>query len=140
MAFDYSTLITDRTAVDVAYVKQLITKGWDGMSTDERVAFMAGLKGAYNYTDLNRVIAAMKDIVERVSELGDTIDYIEINGGNDFTVCAIISSPIEDYLTDIIAIRDYFGLDYQLPDSMLKMNYTYANNIELILKDANDMI
>ena len=49
MAFDFSTLVTDRTLEDVA----------------NKTA-----KGFYNATDLNRVDAAVSDIAERFASYG----------------------------------------------------------------------
>lgn len=83
--FDFSTLITDRTEADVNYVKYLaslfkpdIEAGeivWTG--TDEELAVFnnAMLKGAYNYTDLNRVTAAMEYLDETLRKYGYVTGY-----------------------------------------------------------------
>lgn len=52
-------MVTDRTSADVSRVEELAAKGWTGMTTAEQTEWAAGMKGAYNYTDLNRVTAAM---------------------------------------------------------------------------------
>lgn len=72
MAFDFSTLVTDRTQQDVAYVKQLIDKLVTGTATDAEKAEWNSftLKGAYNHTDLNRVTAAMEDLKLRLEGYG----------------------------------------------------------------------
>lgn len=72
MAFDFSTLVTDRTQQDVAYVKQLIDKLVLGTATDAEKAEWNSftLKGAYNHTDLNRVTAAMEDLKLRLEGYG----------------------------------------------------------------------
>ena len=72
MAFDFSTLVTDRTQEDVAYVKLLLNKLIDGTATDEERAEWNSftLKGAYNHTDLNRVTAAMEALKEKFETLG----------------------------------------------------------------------
>ena len=49
MAFDFSTLVTDRTQADVA---------------------AGNAKGTYNAADLNRVSAAVKYIAERFASYG----------------------------------------------------------------------
>lgn len=72
MAFDFSTLVTDRTQQDVAYAKQLIDKLVTGTATDaEKDKWNSfTLKGAYNHTDLNRVTAAMEDLKARLEGYG----------------------------------------------------------------------
>ena len=72
MAFDFSTLVTDRTQQDVAYVKQLIDKLVTGTATDAEKAEWNSftLKGAYNHTDLNRVTAAMEYLKSRLEGYG----------------------------------------------------------------------
>ena len=72
MAFDFSTLVTDRTQQDVAYVKQLAEKLVTGIATEAEKAEWKSfaLKGAYNYTDLNRVTAAMEDLKLRLEGYG----------------------------------------------------------------------
>ena len=53
-------LIFDRTAADVAQLKAVTAKLVDRTATaEEQAAFLAGMKGAYNDTDLNRVGAAI---------------------------------------------------------------------------------
>lgn len=42
------TLITDRTAADVACVNELAAKGYAGMTAAELAEWLAGMKGAYN--------------------------------------------------------------------------------------------
>lgn len=53
-------LITDRTQSDVTHWQELHGKGWAGMTDDEKAEWStAAMKGAYNYTDLNRVTETM---------------------------------------------------------------------------------
>lgn len=72
MAFDFSTLVTDRTQADVAYAKALLNKLVDGTATEEERAEWNSftLKGTYNHTDLNRVTAAMDDLKARLESYG----------------------------------------------------------------------
>ena len=53
------TLITDRTTADVARVHELAVKGYAGMTAAELAEWLAGMKGAYNDVDLNRVGTAL---------------------------------------------------------------------------------
>lgn len=64
------TLITDRTNADVQRWESLKSKGWSGMTDAEKAEWAAGMKGAYNYTDLNRVTEAMDYINEQLVGYG----------------------------------------------------------------------
>ena len=64
-------LIFDRTAADVAQLKAVTAKLVDRAATaEEQAAFLAGMKGAYNDTDLNRVGAAVAYLTARLGSLG----------------------------------------------------------------------
>ena len=80
MSFDFSTLITDRSQSDVETARELTTRVENGLATAEEIARwnLAAEKGAYNYTDLNRVIAAMDDINERLTAAGYVTGYQRI--------------------------------------------------------------
>lgn len=64
------TLITDRAQADVEYAQELNALGWSGMSAEQKAEYLAGLKGAYNVTDLNRVTAAMDYLYQLFTSLG----------------------------------------------------------------------
>lgn len=72
MAFDFSTLVTDRTQQDVAYVRQLVEKLVTGTATEAEKAEWNSftLKGVYNHTDLNRVTAAMNALKAKLEGYG----------------------------------------------------------------------
>lgn len=61
------TLITDRTAADVARVHELAVKGYAGMTAAELAEWLAGVKGAYNAVDLNRVGTALNYLRDRLT-------------------------------------------------------------------------
>lgn len=63
-------LITDRTAQDVDRANILAAKAWQDMTAEERTEWLSPMKGSYNYTDLNRVEAAVAYVAERLSEFG----------------------------------------------------------------------
>lgn len=102
------TLITDRTQADVNRIKSIMQKGLPRMTADEKQYFLRGIlevledfsddalvdadgvtiqcrdgnlpKGAYNYTDLNRVMDAVDYLTERIKETGNSIkNPIKIN-------------------------------------------------------------
>ena len=72
------TLITDRTRDDAQRWAELAAKGWMGMSAVEQAEWNAGMKGAYNATDLNRVTAAMDYINEQLKGYGYVTGYQRI--------------------------------------------------------------
>lgn len=71
-------LITDRAQADVNRVRELALKGWTGMTTAEQTEWAAGMKGAYNYTDLNRVTQAMDYINNQLVGYGYATGYQKI--------------------------------------------------------------
>lgn len=79
MAFDFSTLITDRSPEDLQALRDLLATPMSDWTAEQLAEFnRAASKGAYNYTDLNRVIAAMDDINERLTAAGYVTEYQRI--------------------------------------------------------------
>ena len=79
MAFDFSTLITDRSPEDLQALRDLLAVPMSDWTAEQLAEFnRAASKGAYNYTDLNRVIAAMDDINERLTAAGYVTGYQRI--------------------------------------------------------------
>ena len=66
------TLITDRTAADTAALEALFAKAKAGTITDEEWAVLTDPthKGAYNYTDLNRVSEALEYLKAKLEGYG----------------------------------------------------------------------
>lgn len=86
-------------------------------------------KGAYNYSDLNRVERAVAEISD-IAGLGLTTK-------TDWTMWDVPNTnQMERYLSNIVAIKNRFGLNTILPTTMSNLNYTSANNIEIVLRDA----
>ena len=80
MSFDFATLITDRQKSDADYARALMGRITNGTATAEELAAWnaATLKGVYDYTDLNRVTAAMDEINTQLSAAGYKTGYIPI--------------------------------------------------------------
>lgn len=126
-------LITDRTQYHVTLLKRLQNKGWNNMTPSEKVAWRGdAAKGAYNYTDLNRVESAVAEI-SRLFDLGLTTK-------TDWGLWDIpLKTDMERYLGNVVAIRDACPGDVTfptLPDSMSRLTYEGANNIERVLEIA----
>lgn len=74
--------VTDRTQSDVERVLELLEKGWQNFSDEEKTEWRARMKGALNVTDLERIqnnIQLLSDVLElnldapAVSEIPDEI-------------------------------------------------------------------
>ena len=74
--FDFSTLITDRSPSDLELLRDLLSTPMSEWTAEQLAAFnQAASKGAYNYTDLNRVTACMDYLNERLTALGYVTGY-----------------------------------------------------------------
>ena len=86
-------------------------------------------KGAYNYSDLNRVERAVAEISDRAG--------LNLITKTDWTMWDIPKvSDMSRYLGNIAAIRNHFSINTNIPPSMNNLTYEGANNIELILSEA----
>lgn len=77
-----TNLIYDRTLEDVAEVRRLLAKldpeTGDGLTAAEQAKWDAGLKGAYNFTDLNRVEAAVKTLASALTSAGYPVEVTPV--------------------------------------------------------------
>lgn len=120
MAFDFSTLITDRTAQDVA-------KGTE--------------KGYYNYSDLNRVESACKTVASVLNEAGHptTLQPQKTWVEEDFWTETEITRYLDNvkYCKNQLGIPDsYFGL----PETMNGLTWQGANAIEKSLEKTVEFV
>ncbi len=130
------TLITDRTREDV----------------DELLALLAAEinpagdhKGSYNASDLNRVGEAVEYLAQRLPLVGIRCKAASLRtdwmGGDNPDI------PTEDQMAEYLsavagireAIRDYRP-DAALPDSMRFLDFNEANQIESLLRAAEDVV
>lgn len=120
MSFDLSTLITDRTAADVA------------QRTD---------KGFYNASDLNRVGAAVEYIAGRFTALGYACP---VTVKKDWlTSDAPTASQMEAYRQNIVTLRSQIAVmasTPETPETMRFLDYLKANDIERILLAVEDTL
>lgn len=133
-------LITDRTAQDVQRWQELKAKGYAAMTPEERAEWDTS-KGAYNYTDLNRVEDAVAYLAARLNALGYrvVIPYTRTWAVTDVPTVADMTR----YLENVRAIRaayTRFSTTPAAPASMNKLTYETANDIEQILKDVETLI
>ena len=143
--FDFSTLITDRTSSDLQSLRDLLGKPVSEWTEAEKAEFnLARSKGAYNYTDLNRVTACMNDLNEVLMGLGYETGYhgiiIHPNGAEPTLWCeedVPTLTQMQRYLYNVEALRGALELPEdtaQVPADMVGLTLTEANNIEEILQ------
>lgn len=145
MAFDFTTLITDRTAADVARWEQLRDKGFLNMTEEERAEWLVGdMKGAYNKGDLNRVGEALNYLHDRLNAAGYITYQTTFAAKTNWTVASI---PTADDLThylkcvsNIRAAMARFANTPPAPSDTGALDYIEANNIEQILIDVETLI
>ena len=121
-------LIFDRTANDVEYAR-------NNPSAEE------WLKGCYNYIDLNRV----EEWCKYLSNLLNSYGYVNlIDEKTDWNVNDIQTiEQMERYLKNVKILMETFILKNdtpKLPDTINKLTYSQANDIEKILYDINELI
>ena len=79
MSFDFSTLVTDRSQADLDTLRALLAVPLADWTAEQLAQFnQAASKGAYNYTDLNRVTACMDYLNEVLTGLGYETGYQRI--------------------------------------------------------------
>lgn len=130
-------LITDRTPRDVARLQELNAKGWANMTADEKVEWKKVSKGAYNYTDLNRVESAVEYLAEKLNGIGYPVEILPVRSWrvNEAPTLADMTR----YLENIRRIRAaFFTMDTTPPppSSMIGLTHSGANTIEQILSDV----
>ena len=144
------TLVTDRTAADVARWAALRDKGLAGMTAAELAEWLGGMRGAYNAADLNRVGAAIRYVADRLGTAGHRV---EVSPRTDWTVRDIpTAAELRAYLAQLDALRgtldrvlDAYRAEaqYELPETpgdMDRMTYREANDIERIVKAIHDQL
>ena len=137
-----TNLITDRTAADVAAFIRLRDKGWDNMTTAEREQWTAGMKGAYNASDLNRVCSALNYMRDILAEAG-YLSGREFSLKTNWTTGEVITADFFDsYINAVETVRGalvQFDTTPQSPVNVGGLDYKDANNIEKILIDMYDI-
>lgn len=135
-------LITDRTQADVDRVVTLRKKWMNGTITaEEKNEYLAGMKGAYNATDLNRVGAAMEYIAGKLFDAGYGDD---LKVKQDWKMSDVPSETnLRYYLDALNSLRAWFVTKTTTPDTppdIDRLTYIEANNIEQILMDLDFLI
>lgn len=160
---EIAALVFDRTQEDVDKVKEykrrMMTGGLSALTEDEMTEYMAGMKGCYNYQDLNRVGAAVNVVLAYLVARDNAIDNVRSGAGlaDDivFHICdqsmlTDVSGKTDWVMTDIpnsTTMGQYIGNVLALYRSMTKLpdgipsppangsklTWQVANNIEKVL-------
>lgn len=145
-----TNLVYDRTAEDVAEVRRLLWKldpeVGEELTDEEWAKWNAGMKGAYNYTDMNRVESAVKTLAAALTSAGYPVEIAPVLKGSksedrEWQEGDVLYRPQwTTYLGNVQRLRDaYYTLAEtgQLPAPGDKLGYVGANNIEKVLADID---
>ena len=141
MSLSDFNLITDRTQADVDRYTELKMKRLSGMTADEKAEWETHLKGAYNYTDMNRVESAVEYVANRLTEAGYII--IPVVKKNWAKTDKPTLADFNRYMKNISDIRSALATYETTPDAPTterKLSFQTANDIEKILMDVDDLI
>ena len=134
MAINGIEMITDRSASDVLLAKNLIKKGFQNMTEDEKNSFLSGLKGAYNYSDVNRVETAIKYFVDTMLQIYEQNIQLAKELGVDWSSIYDVPYNPEDYKN--IVIKN----DWQINDLFTKTDRAdFLNKIVHVLSAIIDI-
>lgn len=148
-----TNLVYDRTAEDVAEVRRLLWKldpeVGEELTDEEWAKWNAGMKGAYNYTDMNRVESAVKTLAAALTAAGYPVEVTPVLKGSksedrEWQEGDIVRwAQWTTYLSNVQRLRDaYYTLAEtgELPKPEDKLGYVGANNIEKVLADIDLLI
>ena len=141
MSLSDFNLITDRTQADVDRYAELRLKYLSGMTADEKAEWETQLKGAYNYTDMNRVESAVEYVANRLTEAGYVV--IPVIKKNWSKTDKPTLEDFNRYMKNISDIRSALTTYETTPDAPTtrkKLSFQVANDIEQILTDVDDLI
>ena len=135
-------LITDRTQADVSRAEYLARRLNAGAATAAEVEEYGGaMKGSYNAEDLNRVGAAVEYVANRLREYGYAVT---VQPKTDWRAGEIpTAAELETYRGNVAALRAVLPVGKntpQTPNSMERLTYKKANDLEQILLDIDRLI
>lgn len=134
-------LITDRTEEDVNRVKAMLQKGWANLTEAEQAEWNAGMKGAYNYTDLNRVEMAVNYLRDYLAQYGYVAGIGPLRTWTEKDVPTV--GDMQRYLDNVRILRSVltvFPSTPQVPESVENFTFTKANQLEQILQDVESLV
>ena len=151
-------LIFDRSSADIFEAEDLMRRPWWEFSEEEKLKFLQGLRGCYDYTDLNRVETAVSEVSSRMLELPAKLDEAAAAAGVSWDRFSLPYDPQEAFLTtknfweatellenaererylsNIKYIRDSLTPELPMPSDFDTFDWQAANNLEKILFEAD---
>lgn len=131
-------LVTDRNQQDLTALVKLLEKPSSAWSQEEKLLFLqAKDRGAYNYTDLNRVNLAAGHLAEKLG--GFTLSFDEISPGrtqwgeDDFPTPELMAH----YLANVKRLAQIAPIQTALPEDMAGLTLADANAIEAVLVEVD---
>lgn len=136
-------MITDRTAADVMRWRELRDKGLPQMTPEELTEWTAGMKGAYNTSDLNRVGSAFLYLRDELVKAG-YLTGIEFAPKTDWAESDVPTrQEYAQYIYAVHTIRNalaWYKTTPAAPTMGGKLDFKGANDIEQILLDVEELL
>lgn len=129
-------MITDRNIEDLAYLKNMLSKGYDAMTDEEKTWFAQNIKkGSYGASDLNRVTAAFLELIDQFLSNG-TILKVSTRKADWTDDDTPTKAQMELYLENIRELKRQINGDTELPESMRFLTLGGANAIEKLILEV----
>lgn len=129
------TPIIDRTQADVNLVLEYDNIGYNNLTPEQKAVWNAGMKGALNASDLNR-------IENNIQYLASILELYNLNIKTNWQISDVPrNNDFNRILSNLNALKDKFHLKYDIslpetPDLPLN-SYEKINDIENILYIIN---
>lgn len=125
------TMIFDRTSSDIKLANDLIKKGYQNLTDEEKAVWNTDLKGTLNASDLNRVGNALRYIEQYLKDMN--YYRIEMSSRNDFEVNDIpLLEDLNKYLSDTEKVLEQLKSELyeEMPTTFQNWNYQKQNILE----------
>lgn len=124
--------VTDRKQSDVERIRELLEKGWENFTEGEKTEWCAGMKGALNASDLDRVqnnIQLLSEVLEIELNVSDTPEFPT-------------KAFFDEIITNTEAIRNAYCIHDTTPVTPQEPLNTFQkwNDIEKILTDVYEIL
>lgn len=123
--------VFDRTSEDILKVQSYAAAGYENLTPDRQSEWLAGMKGSWNFGDLNRIENNTKFLADLYGIAGMTFK-------TDRTYRDIADrAEIQRIIDNINKLREYFDVYESTPDTPEAPINTYkkANDLERIIYD-----
>lgn len=131
--------IMDRTYEDVQEIIDMAKRGWLDFSEEEKEKWLAGMKGALNYTDLNRMASNINEIKQMLDSVVSGGIETNIESKTDWLVTDIpTQGALQSFFIDSCnEIIKYLPLDFADTETFNSATIEKLNAFENLLYKAN---